>query len=295
MTQAAVIIHTKTRFCDYPSVPAVCPSFFKDDEIRIVHKKILAATRSIDLMNKNEERQMVYSSGKYVIAGMVSFLKNLANDNNEDEMYFRDEGDRSIFAFVGFVFPVGVINTPLITKKILWDNFKIYMEPVWQRRILDTQFSNYNEVEFNDVITSETTEEISIDDMTLYHMSFDDANVFSYWLGQALMGKTVSFCSNVTDYEVVKERIFTVITTTNNIIERVKNDSIHVDNNMIINSTLEIESSSKSKFEQKKKSIPLSTPQPPSIGKISEKNSNKLWMSILVVLFIIILLYHILK
>ena len=225
MVKAAVIIHTGTYFCDFPSTFAVCPSMLSSDDINKIRKQVLAATRSIDDLNKDEIRYMVYSSNNHVVAGMVSFLKNLANNNDDEKKFFSDAKGRSMYAFVGFVFQIPTTNIPLINKNVLWDNFKNYMEPIWERTILDTQMSNFTDINFQENnIPLEPVGAEDIDGITLYVRDVNSTTIFSYWLGQALMGKNVSFCSNIIDFRVVKERPFDIITTTTNIVERMKQD-----------------------------------------------------------------------
>lgn len=288
MAQAALIIHTGTRLCDFPSTFTVCPSVLGSDEVNQIRKQVLAATRSIDDLNKNEVRYMVYTSGNNIIAGVVSFLKNLADNNAEDEKFFLDAKGRSVYAFVGFVFQTGNISIPVLDKKILWNSFKKYMEPIWERTVLETMASNFNDISFQDTKPSEPTGAESVAGMTLYATGSDSTPIFSYWLGQALKGKVVSFCSNITDFRVVKDKPFSVITTTANIIERMKQEGVSkpISNN-IISSKLQITDSTDRSYrssisEQKKTSS-------------DEKNSKTMWKLIGGVLLIIFLLVLLLK
>ena len=226
MAQASIIIHTRTRLCDFPSTLAVCPSTIASSEVDNIRKQILSATRSIDSLGQNETRRVIYTCGNYVMAGMVSFLKNLAENNIEDEKFFSDEKGRSIYAFVGFVFEAKSQNIPLIDKKILWNNFKRYMEPIWEYTVLETQNSNPTDVDFENVSITEPSGAESSVGITLYTTGANDADIFYYWLEEALKGKKVSFCSNITDFRVVKDKPFNIITTTTNIIERIKRESV---------------------------------------------------------------------
>ena len=225
MVQAATIIHTRTRSCDFPSTLAVCPSVLSSSEVAQVHKQILAATRSIDTMRQDEVRYMVYTCGNHIVAGMVSFLKNLAENSAADEKFFADEKGRSIYAFVGFAFRKGHSITPRIDKKVLWDKFKSYMEPIWERTVLETQTSNLTEMGFPEADIREPAGAETVAEQTLYIMGANDTHLFSYWLGQALQGKAVSFCSNLTDARVVKEKAFRILTTKANTIERIKKEA----------------------------------------------------------------------
>lgn len=286
MTQAAMIIHTRTRLCDFPSALAVCPSSLSSGDAQKVRKRILAATRSIDIMGQNEVRRMIYTCGDLVVAGMVSFLKNFSDNNVDDEKFFYDEVGRGIYAFVGFVFQAKNQNTPLIDKKILWDNFKNYMEPVWEWKVLDTQSSNFAEIDFSSANAKESISSEVVSDMTLYTTGATDAAIFSYWLGQALKGNSVSFCSNITDFKVVKDRTFNIITTTTNIIERIKREvpSQHKDQSPPIHSTTENTHYNK----QKKNLIPNET-------SIAGKSFKNMWLIVGVVLIILVFMVLLLK
>lgn len=296
MAQAAMIIHTRTRSCDFPSTLAVCPAALSHSEVEQVRKKILAATRFIDGMRLNEVRQMVYTCGNYVVAGMVSFLKNLANENAGEEKFFTDEKGRNIYAFVGIVFQRGNQVTPFIDRRVLWENFKLYMEPVWGHTVLETQISRFVEVDFADAGSVEPVGGETVDGQTLYVMGVDDTSIFSYWLGQALKGKTaVSFCSNITDFRVAKEKNFRMLTTTANIVERIKKKTAvsppplpHQTRSMSVNPSV----SSFSGSCQKKNVVRNGNG---SHGKKFGGKSNNIWIPIVSAIFVLILLLLLLR
>ena len=289
MMQTSVIIHTRTRLCDFPSTLAVCPSTIgNSDVVKNIRRKILSATRAIDNMGQNDERRMIYTCGDLIIAGMVSFLKNLSDNNADNERFFYDEKGRRIYAFVGFVFQAGNQSVPLIDRKILWDSFKAYMEPVWERTVLDTQLSDFKEIDFPPAVFKEPSNGKSIDDMTLYTMGAEDASIFSYWLSQALKGKPVSFCSNISDFKVVKDKSFNIITTTANIVERMKGEkkSIPLLNEPSQTTDYPHEDDSKDNTVKKK---------PSTDGENPQKRLPVIWLMIFVILFMIFLVILLLK
>lgn len=287
MVRAAMIVHTRTRLCDFPSTLAVCPSVLGSSELEQMRRQILTATRSIDSMRQNDVRYMVYTCGSYIVSGMVSFLKNLTDDPAADEKFFKDEKGRSIYAFVGFLFPKGTSVTPRLDKKVLWDHFKSYMEPVWERTVLDTQASNFVEMDFSPAGEMAPPKTESVAGLTLSIMGADDASIFSYWLGQALRGKDVSFCSNITDFRVVKEKSFHIMTTTANIVERMKREATSVPpprpvRSDVIGSTAFDDGKKKTSFRSSSASIGKTS----SMGK-----SRSIWILILGVLFVVIALF----
>lgn len=288
-----MIIHTRTRLCDFPSTFAVCPSMLEHGEVDQIRKKVLLATRSIDSLRQDEVRHMVYTCGKYVVAGMVSFLKNLADDKIEDEKFYTDEKGRGIYAFVGFVFQSRNQGTPLINKKVLWDNFKTYMGSIWERNVLETQVSNYVNIALQDIIETEPAGAESASDMTMYAMKSDSTPAFLYWLEQASKGTNVSFCSNITDFRVVKDKPFSIITTTANIVDRMKRGGesstpTHSSNHMLSNVGDYPSFSSPEKKNQSHKAHS-------SNGKRLGGRLSGIWVIMLGILFISIIFLILLK
>ena len=290
MTRASIIIHTRTRLCDFPSALAVCHSVIDSNEFDKIRKQILSATRSIDSLGQNETRRMIYTCGNYVVAGMVSFLENLADNNIEDEKFFSDEKGRSIYAFVGFAFEAKSQSVPHIDKKILWDNFKRYMEPVWERTVLDTQNSNPTDIDFEKVSMPEPTGAESATGITLYTAGSNDVPIFYYWLGEALKGKAVSFCSNITDFRVVKDKPFDIITTTTNIIERMKREPI----SQTVSSSAKSHSLSSETERNISDIYSQKTPVRVESSTVG-KTSKNIWLIVGVVLIILVLVVLLLK
>lgn len=284
MARASVIIHTRTRLCDFPSTLAVCPSVIGSSDADKIRKQILSATRSIDSLGQSETRQMIYTCGSYVVAGMVSFLKNLANNSVDDEKFFYDEKGRNIYAFVGFVFEGKNQSTPVIDKKILWDNFKTYMEPVWDRNVLDIQSSNFISINFESTSPIEPTGKESASGITLYTIGLDDSSTFSYWLGQALKGTSVSFCSNITDFRVVKDKPFNIITTTTNNIERIKRDAVSKTIPVQTNSPSVPSTTNRNTLNEHQKKNPAQS-ESSTVGQ----NSKNMWLIVGAVLIILAL------
>lgn len=264
MTEAAIIIHTRTKFCDFPSALAVSPSVLNREELTQVRKKILETTRAIDNLHRNEVRMMIYSFGDYVVAGMTSFLNCFADYNTDSSRYFVDEKGRNIYAFIGFVFKKNMLSTPSVDKNTLWNCFIKYMAPIWEDSLLETQYSSFEEMSFCPKLLGEHIDGEMVSDLRMYHLGNDDVDVFSYWLEKAIKGEDISFCSNITDFRVVKEKSFHIITTTNNIIERARielaynaSDKIHMPSD--VDSRLPCETDKKKIFSSSNITVGLSS------------------------------------
>ena len=226
MSRIEVLIHTRTNECDFPSSQfAISPSVIDSSSMEKIRTQIKASTFSIDSLNENEVRHLIYSCGNYIIAGMVSFLKNFADSNTDDERFFYDIKGRKTFAFVGLVIEIDKSNQqiPIINKNILWKIFKTNISDIWERKVIEFRRGITAELDFEKeepLKPSAKAEKIS--GVTMYVSGADDSPIFSYWLSRALKGDTVSFCSNITDSDLVKNKQFSVITTTTNIIQRMR-------------------------------------------------------------------------
>lgn len=284
MAQVAIIIHTKTKNSDYPPSLSVYPSVLEAKEINQIYKMILAATRSIDNLKQNEVRKIVYTCGDFIIVGMVSFLRNMADDNIDDEIYFLDNKERNIYAFIGLVFPKDsqLKDVPIIEKQILWKKFKDYMGPIWERKVFETQNSLFEEIDFEYIKHYDYVPATSVNGIDFYTMNYDDTAVFLYWIAQALNGKSVSFCSNITDFRVIKDKPFTAITTTTNLIERMKVECANNCTPQQHTSPKQIPNNNYNTQEKKN----TSKGEPSSIVKNSKKN----WINIAGILFVILVL-----
>ena len=104
MQKGAFLIHSRNIHCDFPSTFAVCPSDLSSEEMEQMRNKILSATRFIDSLPPHEVRRLVVSCGDKVLAGVVSFLENMASGDRGDARFFRDKEGRPLYAFIGVVF-----------------------------------------------------------------------------------------------------------------------------------------------------------------------------------------------
>ena len=122
MQKGAFLIHSRNIHCDFPSTFAVCPPDLSIVEMEQMRNKILSATRFIDSLPPHEVRRLVVSCGDKVLAGVVSFLENMASGDRGDARFFRDKEGRPLYAFIGVVFHTGGQGVPILTPSVLWIN-----------------------------------------------------------------------------------------------------------------------------------------------------------------------------
>ncbi len=227
----APLIHTRTFSTDFdPKIKAV-PKSFLDSDINWARKSILEATKSIDSLQG--ERWVIIDNSKYRIAGIVGFLKDICNkchsveDFSEVEQLFYDDKKRLVYAFIGVV-----IDKEKTTKycpisyDYLWDIFVKLINPIWKRSYQEQIRTDFESFEAStDIEISALPDKNLIGTKELYESNAaTDYNLFVKTLCTKSQND-FSFCSNVSDYNAVKECSFSIITTSLNNITRIMRSS----------------------------------------------------------------------
>lgn len=224
----APIIHTRTYSSDFNSEFMVRPDTFMDSDVKWARKKVLTATGAIDGMHG--ERWLVIDNGQYRIVGLVGFLKDICEkcdlsdeDLKKSQTLFFDDKGRLIYAFIGVVIDkANSFEMGEITREYLWGEFLNLILPIWKRTYQEVILKEFEEKSFErcNNLTIDTAEELG--GQKLYEVNAVlDMKRFQYYLGSITMNN-FSFCSNLTEYNLVKQSDFTAISTSQNIIVRMK-------------------------------------------------------------------------
>lgn len=233
--KVAPLIHTRTFNCDFNPKFLVRPTKFDSRDIDWARKNVLGATSEIDGLQG--VRWLVVNNETYRIAGVVGFLKDICSkcqlskeDKQKSEKLFYDNKGRSIYAFIGVV--IDNLNNKdykVVDYEYLWKSYIDKVEPIWKR-----SYQESIEVPFNDIkvelenppkksIKNEE-EGIKVGPKLLLETNQDkDYKFFINYLCMRNQDE-FSFCSNLTDYNTVKQSNFSIITTSSNIITRIERD-----------------------------------------------------------------------
>ena len=225
----APIIHTRTYSCDFSPELKVRPETFMDSDVKWARKIILEATKSID--NLQGERWVIADNGKYRLAGVVGFLKNICSKcsileeerKSMEELFYDDKG-RLVYAFIGIVINISEIdNSIILTYDDLWNIFIKFIQPVWKRiyqEVITTNFDEYELKGISDKFFSIEPEQVG--ERKIHEANSNmDYKLFCWYLCNK-SENNITFCSNITDINTVKESEFKIITTSSNIITRLK-------------------------------------------------------------------------
>lgn len=230
--KVAPLIHTRTYSCDFNSEFMVRPDCFLDSDIKWARKYILNATGEID--NVQGERWVIVDNGKYKIAGVVGFLKNICekctlseDEYTKSETLFCDEKGRLVYAFIGVVIEKNR-SYGKITCDYLWRKYLEYIFPIWKRTYQEVILRGFTDEQFESCDSGyyENAEECGGQKLYESNPSLDYKR-FEYFLGSNT-SDGFSYCSNICDYNLVKQSDFSIICTSRNVITRLKRISPQV-------------------------------------------------------------------
>lgn len=269
--KVAPIIHTRTFSRDFNSKFLVKPNTFFDSDIEWARKNIQGATEEIDTLQGF--RWLVVDNEKYRIAGVVGFLQNIYSEVedllSEDEKLkskelFCDEKNRLVYAFIGVVIDKDNNNNyGTICLDYLWNIYLKKVYPIWKGTSENTIFENFENIEakLTDITISEKA--INVGSKEFFESNEKiDYELFSYFLCNE-QKKNFSFCSNLSSFNIVKRSEFSVITTSKNIITRIKREnvsnlnSISNEQKLQVNSPINKTEISQKSENEKKNFLPL--------------------------------------
>ena len=192
--EIAPLIYSRTGQCDYNSKFAVRPKGFS--ETQWARNKILAAMRNNGRFN--EIRRIVAAKDGICIAGIVCTMKYFVNnyltgaEKDVAQPYSHILG--TLYeVFLGYAFECKGNEIPIVNYSDLWQWFKEYLVPEWEKKSARTVEVNY--LSWDKVKTAHVTNH-----GTEFYDSaaFDDEELFDEYLSRSLNTKSeIAFCSNV--------------------------------------------------------------------------------------------------
>ncbi|CDB97259.1 hypothetical protein [Megamonas funiformis] len=280
MIKISPIIHSRTYYCDFNPKFIVRPEGFSDEDISWIRKRILIATSDINRIP--DERWICINYKGKIIAGIVCFINRLiikcnANDNN----FTKDEKGRNIYAFIGVVIENKTNNVSIdLNHNFLLNLYNEYIPKLWEKKVLESIQCKYKEIDKKLINNNNSPikEKVkSIKNLVIYETDINDKDLFNYYLSQ-----NKSFCSNIINFNDVKniinEDIFSAISTSNNLIKRLNNDTIFMEQAKSNKNITSSRTNYSINNSQEKKTVSLSM------------NWKLLLIGIIVILLLIILL-----
>lgn len=258
----STIIHSRTFHCDFISDFIVRPESFLATDIKFFRKYILQATENIDILNGF--RWVIIDNEHYRLAGIVGFIKDMIlesslNQSELDELKLLayDDKGRATYAFIGGAISKSNYKYTEINIDSLLREYIKFIRPKWMSATIQSTLSTISEIPNYAKILKNSKP--LIDSINLINKDIYEANnkfdyeLFQYFLNQELLAN-FSFCSNLENYNTIKNCDFLTLTTSNNNIVRLKRDKSNTHINSNSNSNI-LSDKSVTDDKQKKKNV----------------------------------------
>ena len=206
--EIAPLIRSRTRYTEFNDREKflVRPA---DLDLQWAMNKISPAMINVDTLEG--VRRVVASNGDFCIAGVVCglqyFVRNyLSSDEAEN---FRDERDRAVKIFLGYVFKGE--GVPDVSDSKLWQMFKDTLAPLWERKTIDPVIASYENCGVKNISKK------SFDQKIYPSGKETDVELFE----QCLAARK-NFCSNVDDVKIFDSGEYEIITASPSVINRLQ-------------------------------------------------------------------------
>lgn len=127
----APIIHARTKDVDFRANLLVVPHDFTPQDVQWARKYIVDSTRYFEMAG-SDGRRVVFSNASFVVSGVSIRISDLYRLCGKQPQYDKVDGNRTNYAFIGFVFPRNQIQNPFdISHCVYLDTFEKYMALRW--------------------------------------------------------------------------------------------------------------------------------------------------------------------
>ena len=220
MYYAYPVIYTRTLKCDYFSNFHVLPPFVNGSWLL---QYIRSATTDMNPAEQ-QNKKIIVSDGRYCIFGTIGYTKDITTGS---DAYCRDEKNRAIFGFYGFVVQVNktASTIPVFSEDDISEIHKKYIVPVWNETVSHTQ-SIAAAVELKEENISGNTE-IDSPELTFnnsMNLFLTDFTLYERLLYKAITGNPVTYCSSINDFKALKQSPFEYVITSYSNISRLREE-----------------------------------------------------------------------
>ncbi len=215
------VIYTRTAFCDYYTKFHVLPGFLDAGWLIRYIQCATSGLKPVDHIIK----KIVVTDTDYCVFGVIAFASDVIDAGLSN--YTCDEKGRAVYGFYGFSVQVTDETDciPVFTFQDITNIYRRYIVPAWIERIPKTQ---------EPVLYQLMEQQFQIpDDLDADYILNDSMNLFATEKGlfesillRALNGDLVSYCSNLSDYQLLKQAPFIYAVTSINNLERLKIEEV---------------------------------------------------------------------
>lgn len=188
------LIYSRTKHVDFVPDFLARPA---DLDYKIANKFVTFAMENVAMDSNDIQRYVVFSVGKYCIAGTACITSNIALA--DDEEYIRDEGGKKIQAFIGIAVDKSANNTeiPMLSNEKYREIYLKYLKKQWNETRTHSEECTEPEIELEttncDSFIPQTELILGKNIINEYYYNDNRQRIFNYYFVENL--KNNSLCS----------------------------------------------------------------------------------------------------
>ena len=218
------LIYSRTQKVDFVPDFLTRPA---DLDYRIANKFVTFAMKNVEMDSNDIQRYVVFSVGKYCIAGTACITSNITHPG--DEEYIRDEGGKKIQAFIGIAVDKSANNTeiPMLSNEKYREIYLKYLKKQWNEPVTHSEKCTEPEIELEttncDSFIPQTELILGKNIINEYYYNDNRQRIFNYYFVENLKNNSLcSFIVRKLDLNDIRKSPFNCLVANDNQIRKLQ-------------------------------------------------------------------------
>lgn len=218
------LIYSRTKHVDFVSDFLARPA---DLDYRIANKFVAFAMENVAMDSNDIQRYVVFSVGKYCIAGTACITSNIALAG--DEEYIRDKDGRRIQAFIGIAVDKSGNHTeiPMLSNEKYREIYLKYLKKQWNEPVTHSEKCTEPEIELEttnyDSFIPQTELILGKNIINEYYYNDNRQRIFNYYFVENLKNNPLcSFIVRKLDLNDIRKSPFNCLVANDNQIRKLQ-------------------------------------------------------------------------
>ena len=218
------LIYSRTKHADFVPDFLARPA---DLDYRIANKFVAFAMKNVEMNSNDIQRYVVFSVGKYCIAGTACITSNITHPG--DEEYIRDKDGRKIQAFIGIAVDKSGNHTdiPMLSNEKYREIYLKYLKKQWNETRTHSEKCTEPEIELEttncDSFIPQTELILDKNIINEYYYNDNRQRIFNYYFVENLKNNSLySFIVRKLDLNDIRESPFNCLVANDNQIRKLQ-------------------------------------------------------------------------
>ena len=218
------LIYSRTQKVDFVPDFLARPA---DLDYRIANKFVAFAMKNVEMDSNDIQRYVVFSVGKYCIAGTACITSNITHPG--DEEYIRDKGGKKIQAFIGIAVDKSANNTeiPMLSNEKYREIYLKYLKKQWNEPVTHSEKCTEPEIELEttncDSFIPQTELILGKNIINEYYYNDNRQRIFNYYFVENLKNNSLySFIVRKLDLNDIRKSPFNCLVANDNQIRKLQ-------------------------------------------------------------------------